>query len=317
LEWVFPHRVRYEAEVRTIDQVIENLLAQKQLIEHGAAFVAALIAGYELESVEVRVVNVSEGSWLVELLAQLYGTYQTEIESTTVGGVEQMLGVDVPPEWEPLVTLGSLAVVYLVARFAYDSIRGKKQDRPASTHIEGDYNTVVNVVASKLNLRSEEVEATLRESVPPTKRRKLLGSVTDFLNPARRQRDTKISVEGFGDISPETVAEYPSDADLNEIDATNNVDVPGARLEIRATDRDRSKVGWGAVIKGDQRFPRRLPMDLYPTVDADALANYHEVVGDVVVEGEMLASGDFRPKRIHLLNFQGNVNDDAQGSEEG
>lgn len=301
MRWEFPHRVEYEADARSIDDVIATLTAQKRLLEQGAALFCG-VAGIELERVEIRVVEVSEGSLFEELVIQVYGTYQTQIEDHVIGRIETMLGVDVPSEWEPIVALGSLAVTYWVARFAYDSVRGKRKDRPASTHIEGDYNTVINNIASRMNVDPGRIEGVLEGQLPPAKRRGLLKPVTDFLNPARRNRGTKIKVDNFGEISPETIAEYPTDAELAEIDVKRNLDIPGATVEIRATDKDHSKSGWAGKIVGDRRFPRRLPMDLYPTVDAEALARFDQVRADVILEGLAQEDGTFKAKRIHILN---------------
>ena len=61
-----------------------------------------------------------------------------------------MFGIDIPADLEPLVTLGTLAVGYWVARFAYEKVRGGPKDVQPATRIEGDYNTVINLIGSKL-----------------------------------------------------------------------------------------------------------------------------------------------------------------------
>lgn len=98
--------------------------------------------------------------------------------------------------------------------------------------------------------------------------------------------------------------ELPSDANLELVDDSSNIDVEGARLDIRGTDRDKLKQGWHGQIVGDPRFPRRMPMSLYPTVDPNALADYRTVRADLIVECEHDSTHALRPKRIHLLSFE-------------
>ncbi|MEQ8829725.1 MAG: hypothetical protein RLW87_07940 [Alphaproteobacteria bacterium] len=312
MQWTFPHRIDYSGDAASIDDVIANLKAQQRLLEEGARFVCAAIDGVHVESIDIKVVRIASGSLLTEFVVQVYGAYQTQIEGHIVGGIEETLGVDIPAEWEPLVALGAMAATYFVARFAYDAVRRKKDDRPASTHIEGNYNTVINNIASRINVDAERLEGLLEGQLPRAKRRGLVKSVTGLLEPVRRNPKSTAIIDGVGEIPSGVVAEYPSDAELSEIDDRNNVDLPGAIVEIRATDKDNSKHGWAAKILNDGRFRRRLPMDLYPTVDADALAHFDQVTADVIVEGATGEDGSFRAKRIHLLNFRDIECDDAQ-----
>lgn len=301
MELVFPHRVAYRNGTASIDEAIENLKAQKRLLEEGVRFLDIAVPNMTVESVRIRVVSVASGSLVSDLVVILVTTYQAELEDKIVGGIEAMFGVDVPQEYEALVTLSTLAVTYFVARYAYDAVRAKKQDRPASTHIEGDYNTIVNVIADKINVPASSVESALHEAVPQGRRRSLIKSVTKFLKPREDGVISPVEVGGVGEISPETIAEYPSDSDLAEIDESRNVDIPGALLNIRAVDRDKNNTGWAAVIVGDKRFKKRLQMDLYPTVDASALAKLERVKADITVEGDRKPDGSFVGKRIHLL----------------
>lgn len=133
MQWEFPHRVEYSADAQSVDDVVAALLAQKRLIEEGAAAFCA-VTGIDLEQVDIRVVNVSTGSLLTELVVRLYGVYQADIGDVLIEGVEGMLGEDIPAEWEAVVTLLTLAVLYFVMRFAYDSIRGRKSKEPPLEH---------------------------------------------------------------------------------------------------------------------------------------------------------------------------------------
>jgi hypothetical protein len=95
----------------------------------------------------------------------------------------------------------------------------------------------------------------------------------------------------------------PSGAELASFDDSRNIDLVSVRLDIRATDRDSHK-HWAGRVLGDRRFKRRLPMDIYPTVDVSALAEEKVVVADLIVEGETLEDGDFKARRLHLLSYR-------------
>lgn len=304
MELAFPHRVDYRDGTASIDEIIENLKAQKRLLEEGVKVLELSLPDLNIEAMHIRVVQVASGSLITEFLILLYGAYQEDIQANVIGGIEAMFGTDIPPEYEALVTLVTLAVVYFIARYAYDAVRQKKQDRPASTHIEGDYNTVINIISDKINVPASVVESAVHDAVPASRRRSLIKSVTKFLRPREDGRTSPVEVKGVGEISPETLEEYPSDSELAEIDDSKNIDVPNAVLDIRAVDRDKNNTGWAAVIIGDKRFKKRLPMDLYPTINAETLAKKERVTGDLIIEGERKSDGTFRPKRIHLLSVK-------------
>ncbi len=315
MQWEFAHRVEYSADAQSVDDVVATLLAQKKLIEEGAQVLCAT-AGIDLDRVDVRVVNIASGSLFTELVIQLYTAYQTEIEDVIVEKVEAVTGYDIPEGWEPIVTLAALAVAYFIMRFVYDAVRNRKQnDRPISTHIEGDYNKVINIIASKVDCSVEELEGALKGRLPRSRRRSLIKHVSGFLNPARKERGSDINVDGFGRIRSEVIAEYPSDSEIELIDESRNVDLPNVEIEIRATDRDRTKTGWAARVLDHKDFVRRLPMDLYPTVDAERLAKFDRVKADIIMEGEYNDDGMFLPKRIHLLDFE-DTGDGAKPREE-
>lgn len=304
MELAFPHRVDYRDGTASIDEIIENLKAQKRLLEEGVKVLELSLPDLNIEAMHIRVVQVASGSLITEFLILLYGAYQEDIQQNVIGGIEAMFGTDIPPEYEALVTLVTLAVVYFIARYAYDAVRQKKQDRPASTHIDGDYNTVINIISDKINVPASVVESAVHDAVPASRRRSLIKSVTKFLRPREDGQTSPVEVKGVGEISQATLEEYPSDSELAEIDDSKNIDVPNAVLDIRAVDRDKNNTGWAAVIVGDKRFKKRLPMDLYPTINAEALAKKERVTGDLIIEGERKPDGSFRPKRIHLLSVK-------------
>jgi hypothetical protein len=306
MERRFPHRLTYvSSRPWPLEDVITNLQAQKRLLEEGIALLDRIIPGLEVTATEIRITRVTTGSPLVtDFLVLLYSEYQEQIEDQVVVQIEKMFGTDIPAEYNGLVTLGTLAATYFVSRWAYEAIRGKSKPAPPSIHIQGNYNTVVNTLSDKLNVSTESIDDAIQKQLPLNKRRQLIASVAKFLRPRSDGLIVPIRVDGAPDIDPETISELPSDTDLQQLDDTSNIDVTGARIEIRAVDRDRTKTGWAARISGDKRFGKRLPMDLYPTVNQDELAKHESVVADIIVMGLRDTNGKFVPKRIHLISFR-------------
>lgn len=315
----FKHSGKYTAQAFTIDEVIASLSAQKVLLEEGIGFLAELDPDFTLDKVTVRVDSLRTGSLLWDLLIEVYGEYQTQIEDNVVGSLEEMFGVDIPPEYEGIATLAALAVTYVVARYAYERVmRSRGDNSSAAPVITGDNNVVIQQISSVVGQDPYFIEKALERSLPPSKRKKLIPKVADFLRPAKKDKSAKIELENAPDINSEALAEFPSDADLESVDDSRIIDVEGASIDIRGTDRDKINTGWGAVILGDERFPKRLPMDLYPKVDPEELAKYQIVKANLAVECEKRPDNSLKPKRIHLLSFEEPQNDKPQqGSRKG
>ena len=300
----FRHSGRYTADRFTIDDVIGSLAAQREILRVAAMALPQIDDAIAVQDVQFVVERLQTGSLFWDIVVELHALYQRRIEDEVIEGIEGMFGVDVPAEYEALVSLLAVAVVYMVARYAYERVARSRGASQPSVHISGENNVVVMNIADLVHQSPDAVAAALDRAVSPSKRRQLIPRVADFLRPARRESGSAIEVNGAPAIPSEAIAEFPSDAALEAVDDSSTIDVEQALVEIRALDRDRSKTGWSARIWNDDRFPRRMPMDLYPTVTAEALALHHFVQANLIVEGERTPDGNFRPKRIHLISYE-------------
>lgn len=312
---VFKHSGKYTSKSFTIDEVVASLQAQKVLIEEGVNFLNEIDPDFDLQSVTVRVASLKSGSLSWDFLVEVYGEYQTQIEESVVGGLEEMFGVDIPAEYEGLVTLGALAVTYMVARYAYERVSRSKGSSGAAPHITGDNNVVIQQISSAVGQDPVFIEKALERTLPPSKRKKLIPKVADFLRPSKRESNADIELNNAPDIKAETIREFPSDSELKSVDDSSNVNVENALLDVRSLDRDKINTGWGAIIVGDERFPKRLPMDLYPTVNPESLAKHQQVIANLVVECERKTDNTLAGKRIHLLSFEETSDDKSKSSK--
>ncbi|MEM1398387.1 MAG: hypothetical protein AAGF58_00825 [Pseudomonadota bacterium] len=303
---ILHHKGKYTASEFTVDEIVLSLSAQKELIETAIEFLTNIDSDLTVDSVKVRINSLSTGSFLWDLIVEIHGKYQEEFDPKVIDGLENFFGTDIPDGLEPLVTLAVLALAYWVARFAYDRVSRAKDNRTPSIHISGESNIVIQQIADTINCQPEVINSALERTLPIPKRRKLVGKVADFLRPSRKDDNAVIELDGARTITNEVLKEFPNDADLNSLDERFNIDLVDARIDIRATDRDRTKSGWSAAILNDERFQGRLPMDLYPTVDTGQLADHRTVIANLVVECENDSVGQMKPKRIHLISFEKN-----------
>jgi len=234
LKTTFKHAGKYTSDAFTIDEVIASLSAQKVLLEEGVSFLAQLDSDLTVDKITVKVDSLQTGSLSWDLLVEIYAEYQTQIEQKVVGGLEEMLGTDIPAEYEGIVTLGALAVTYVVARYAYDRVARAKGDRSsAAPSITGDNNVVIQQISSVINQDTDVIEKALERSLPPSKRKKLIPKVADFLRPAKKQSQSKIELSNAPDIGSAMLSEFPNDADLAAVDGSTTINVENASVDIR------------------------------------------------------------------------------------
>lgn len=303
----FPFKGHYEGDNFTVDDVIASLSAQRILIKQAVEFLEELDPDFDATKVVIRVISIEEGSLHWDLIVEIWNTYQTQIVEKVSGSIEEALGVDIPEAYEPFVALATMAVVFWGLQYAYDRVRRRKEHdkekRPApSVHIEGSYNTVVQLVAEHVDMSQEKVERALNEALF-NDRAKVAKAATDFVRPAKF-RNSSISVIGAPEVTRETVAEVPSDAEMAKTSEVESIRLNEVLLSIRGTDRDNHQAGWRALIENDDRFPKRLPLVLSPAINLEDLANHVRVEANVVVEVERFFDGSIIPRRIHLVEYR-------------
>lgn len=303
----FPHRVRYTAKNITVEDLIDALEAQKAILHVATEVLEAIDPNFKSDNAVIRINHVQTSSLLIDLLIEIYGAYQDNVENRVVGAIEALLGVEVPEEYRALVTLLALAVVYWVARSVYENVTRKENKlAPPSTNLTGEMNVVINILAEKLQLDAADIERAIGRSLPEKKLHRLINPVRRFFKPAKNNPGSAIEYPDVKKLttSPEAVAEFPSDAQIASVTDVEMRNVENVVLEIRATDLDRTNTGWAGRIVGRKAFKGRLPMDLYPTIDAKALALERRVRADVIVEIVVSEDGSEKPRRIHLIQYR-------------
>ena len=243
-----------------------------------------------------------------EYMIQVYEEYQDEIKEFVIDKIEGHTGVDVPAELEGFVVLTSLAVLYFVSRYAYDKVSGGKKDGQPS--INNSYNNTITVLGDMTGVSIGEVDKAIQAAIPKPRRKFLTQKVADIFRPARADAGSTIAVGGDKIVGSKEIYEFPTDAEIMGIVDSHTINEDNLLIEIRATDKDRNKSGWGAQIVGNAKYPKRLPMDLYPDLNAADLASKNQVFGDMVIDVSVDFEGNIKPKKIHLLRYR-DVSKDA------
>jgi hypothetical protein len=181
----FPYRIEYGADARSVDDVVQVLVAQKRLIESGVAVMSATLKDIDILESKILVVKIEKGSLLTELVIELVSSYQHDLQNLIIPAIEEIFNEEIPEKYKSTITIFTILVVFFIARYSYNLIRGKKKDRPESVHIEGSYNTTINIISDRFGVKKDEVMKAIHDGVPPTERRSLIKAVTQFLELAR------------------------------------------------------------------------------------------------------------------------------------
>ena len=103
----FDHEITYTTEKDVpVTTIVESLLANERLVHFAASVLADCIQGFSIQSVSVRVAQISNSSPLREILAvTLVATFQNDLEKEIPHLIQQVTGVAVPNDYKTLVTV--------------------------------------------------------------------------------------------------------------------------------------------------------------------------------------------------------------------
>jgi hypothetical protein len=257
------------------------------------------------ERVDIRFRSATTASPLKELLAySLVLVYQDKLTEEVPDAIKDMLGIDIPENYETFVTVLVLVIaIYGVSR-AFELMKAKKGAAPpadSAPSIQGNYNTVVHVAGDLIGMDPADITATLDRRYAGAKAKPLARKALEFIRPAKREDGA--AVEGGGvAIDPDTVRAAPSSfepADEDD-DATPDTYVEQA-VVIHATDLDSNKSGWAGHLPGI--WEQRLKMRLYPTINPADIYGRHEIVADVILVMKRDANGDLVPDLFHVVRI--------------
>lgn len=299
MEILFPHRVEYKFNGPvSIPEVIGTLDATQHLAAELGHLLEAIVDGLVIERIAVQVSDIEEGSLKEYFILAIAMTFQDDLKKTVPPMVSKLLGVQIPDEYNTLVTACVVLLLFIGAELVtkrlgstVKTFRLKEQSDLLIAELSRETNTPESRIRKALDDRFSK----------PSRARKLGRAAVQFFRPSRMRKNDPVLV-GDKLIESDVVAEVPKeDAGPEELEPTQSL--TGVRIEINAKDKDKGNVGWAGTIKNVS--DRRLKMVLFPTVRREDLWNRDEVKGDVIVhfrpDGDPDGDG-VSPYMFHILN---------------
>lgn len=300
---VFAHDVSYPNNKGiTLTEIAETLLAHERVVGLLPKILEASIEGLTIEKIVIRLDDAREGSLFEKFVVEIYSNYQSDIQRHVIGAVTAMTGVMIPDQYQPLVTLLILLVIFYGANWVYRKVNPKKE--ASGTTINGNYNTILNVTAGHLNVTPEKLDEIVKDVTKGPMRKAVGKAAQRFFKPAQRNGTGIIEVPGYGTISREAVEEVPTEANVDPLDDKDMEPWTDVTISLRALDLDRRESGWYGVMRVAGEENTRLPISLYPTINPEQLQGVTEFQADIFLESRRDESGDWKPRRIHVVNLK-------------
>lgn len=325
VERTFGHEVTYtNAGAIPVADVAASLVANEKLVREAVCLLEDLFPGLKIEGVEVNFSSATTNSPLKEIMAgAIFLSYQKDLEVGVPFLIENLTGLDIPPQLEGLVTaLVFVVAVYGISKameifgpsrkvsttlssvsplvFSDPPVSGEPNQRVSSEPpvIQGNYNTILNIAGDLINVDPDQLTDALdkRYSAPKT-RRALARRSLEFIRPAQREAGAEIVGAGFK-LEAETIAAAPDALDLEDEDETADA-FDARRVVVHATDLDSNKSGWAGHLPG--LHEKRLRMLLAPTVKRDEVWGKKEIVADIVLMSKPGVDGDPKPYLFHVM----------------
>lgn len=245
-----------------------------------------LLDGNDVIGAELYVEGFEEGSFITQALTKLFFRSEQDVldfcEKLNAGEYREALRVAyqaLPGGDKPVGKIAGVSIIVaaLVGAGAYYAAH---DDPQAQVQINANNNTIIAIGAESYNVSPEDFARVLEVAIGADKKR-LAGDAAKVLAPAKHDPDAAVQIAGQNGLvfTPTTVQATPTHPEFGTYEFDQHV--PDVDLEIRATDRDSSKRGWGGVIPG--LVDRRVRLILADGISIADLADKFVVRADVTV----------------------------------
>lgn len=254
-----PFQVEYlTPDAVPIDEVIDSLIAIRTMLRESTSTIPSYYPAIKVESVQIKVRQISHDSPLRELfLVSLVIAFQEDLTKTLPPLIEEHTGVAIPENLHTLVTVATMIAVYYGIGYVKDLLLQKQLDSPVRKQL----SALIKELSGMTGKPEKEIRRVLEERYKPKGKMKELGrQAIRFFMPSKSQGNAPILIDKRK-IGPEIVEDVPREfAYDEELETSKSRDFYDVPLEIHAQDRDKSKTGWAALVKGEME--KRVPMKL-------------------------------------------------------
>ena len=186
-----PLKIVYDTPDRVpIGDVIDSLVALRQILDEGASNLGVFIPDLTVQKVQVTVRRITQESPLQEIfLVTLFLTFQKELEVEVPQAFEAITGISVSDKYDTMLVLSALIVVYYGIGYAKDVI----SKITTNTILNSKFDDIVRGLSGKIGVREESIKAALRKKYKSKKRLKSIAlAAIKFFRPSKTQSNAGI-----------------------------------------------------------------------------------------------------------------------------
>ncbi len=294
--------VTYQADgIVPIRQIAESLLANERLLTEVGGFLNESVEGLTVGKIQVGVRSIAHESPLREIFFfSLLMTFQESLEEEVPVGLERIFGIEVPDQYDTLITVAILILAFYGVDYAYRKIN----DGATPRNVNRMFNGLVTEVAGMLGVDEKDVRNSLEERYGGAKIKMLAKSAIQFFSPSKAMGSVPINVGGMRDVSAEVMSEVPSQQNVDDHDPDDiSESLENVEIELHAQDVDRPRQGWWGVIPEVSKD--RLRMQLYPPIEPKEIYLMARLQGDVILVSKRQEDGEYKPYLFHLVRLHG------------
>jgi len=224
-------------------------------------------------------------------------TFQRDLVEEVPALVEKLTGVPVSDQYDTLVTVLVMLLLFYGADYAYRRITANT----SSAKIKGMFDGLVADTARLTNKSEDQVRAVLEEKYGKTKIKRLASAAAKFFSPAKHEKSVRV-IAGPIEVPYDVVEEIPTVGEIEEIKAEEtSTPYPNVEIELHAQDMDKRKAGWAGVVPSVSS--ERMRMHVYPTIQPEEIYLKQRLRGDVIVMAKKQADGSYKPYLFHLVKL--------------
>jgi hypothetical protein len=201
-----PHRVVYDAPGPVaVSDIIDSLQGVERLLQECGPIFEACFEGVTVERIEVSVEEISQHSPLKEMFwAAVIVVAQTQLEKDMPVVLEDLLGVNLPPQYDSILAFIFVVLVFYGARGLCIAA-----DRAAkNVLVNRQFDALVADAAARMQVPEEKIRSALDERYGKSSPKALLESVRNFFRPSQNQGDCPVQINQTI-IDADTIRELP------------------------------------------------------------------------------------------------------------
>jgi hypothetical protein len=294
-----PLSITYETTgVTPIGDIIEALQATDDLTRDAAALLPSFIDGLRINKSSLNVRLLSQESPLREIfVVALFVAFQDDLEAEVPPMLENLFNVTVSDDYDTIVTVAFLAVVFYGVGLAIDA--AKKM--VCSSLPRERYHELAALLARQTGKTPDNIERIIRAHFEkPSAARRLARQAKRVFLPSQRDQNAPMVVDRDR-IGSELIREIPYVQPAEKFsDFDRYTPYEAVELKIHAMDRDKSATGWAAVASAIS--DRRLKVRVMDPVKPSDLWGKDGVKADVVLVSKLTSDG-YVPVEIQITSI--------------